>query len=76
MSLSPSYIKGGIDVLVAWDLYDEALIGDEPEPLEVVLWPLDNIDELVMRKDMTEGRAIAALYMAKAWFKQHTKADL
>lgn len=70
MSLSPSYIKGGIDVLVAWDLYDEALVGDEPEPLEVVLWPLDKIDELVMQEDMSEGRAIAALYMAKAWYDQ------
>ena len=69
MSLSPSYMKGGIDVLVARDLYDEALVGDEPEPLEVVPWPLARLDELVLRADMTEGRAIAALYMAKAWLE-------
>lgn len=71
VNLSPSYMKGGIDVLIALDLYDASLIGDEPEPLEVVTWPLDKIDELVMRPDFNEGRAIAALYLAKAWLDQH-----
>ena len=67
LSLSPSYMKSGIDVLVALDLYEASLEGDEPEPLEVVVWPLADIDTLVQRADVTEGRAIAALYMAKSW---------
>ncbi|MFT5592230.1 MAG: ADP-ribose diphosphatase [Oceanicoccus sp.] len=67
MSLSPSYMKSGIDVLIALDLYEASLPGDEPEPLDVVAWPLDDIDTLVQRADVTEGRAIAALYMAKSW---------
>ncbi len=71
MSLSPSYMKSGIDVFVALNLYPSSLEGDEPEPLEVISWPLENIDELVMREDVTEGRAIAALYMARSWFKHH-----
>ena len=71
MSLSPSYMKSGIDVLIALDLYQASLPGDEPEPLEVVTWPLADIDTLVMRADVTEGRAIAALYMAKAWLEDH-----
>ena len=65
MSLSPSYIKGGIDVFLAQDLYLSQLEGDEPEPLELVKWPIDNLHELVMRDDCTEGRAIAALYLAR-----------
>ena len=69
LTLSPSYMQSAIDVLVAMDLYDESLEGDEPEPLEVVAWPLDNIAELVARADVTEGRAIAALYMARDWLK-------
>ncbi len=69
LSLSPSYMASGIDVLIAQDLYDESLEGDEPEPLEVVTWPLANIGELVTRADVTEGRAIAALYMAKDWLE-------
>lgn len=71
MSLSPSYIKSGIDVWLAWDLYPEQLEGDEPEPLEVVPWPLDKLNDLVQRADMTEGRAIAALYMAKEWLNNN-----
>lgn len=73
LSLSPSYIKSGIDVFIALDLYPELLQGDEPEPLEVIPWPLDKIDELVLRNDVTEGRAIAALYMAKYWLSQNIK---
>ena len=71
MSLSPSYMKSSIDIFVAQNLYEESLQGDEPEPLEVVPWPLSKIDELVSRADMTEGRAIAALYMAKAWLENN-----
>ncbi len=72
LSLSPSYMKSGIDVFIALDLYEASLPGDEPEPLEVVPWPIKDIDALVQRDDVTEGRAIAALYMAKAWFEQHS----
>jgi ADP-ribose diphosphatase len=67
MSLSPSYMKSGIDVLIALDLYEASLPGDEPEPLDVIAWPLDDIDTLVQRADVTEGRAIAALYIARSW---------
>lgn len=73
MSLSPSYMKSGIDVLIALDLYEASLPGDEPEPLEVITWPLDDVDTLVQRADVTEGRAIAALYMAKSWFATYNE---
>lgn len=65
MSLSPSYMKSGIDILLAEDLYESRLEGDEPEPLEVVEWKLSELSELFARDDFTEGRAIAALYLAK-----------
>lgn len=65
MSLSPSYIRGYIDIFLAEDLYPSVLEGDEPEPLELVKWPIANLHELVMRDDCTEGRAIAALYLAR-----------
>ena len=50
-------------VVVAKDLYPETLEGDEPEPLEVVKWPLAKIDELLARDDFTEARSIAALLL-------------
>lgn len=67
MSLSPSYMRGGIDIFLAEDLYPSVLEGDEPEPLELVKWPIANLHELVMRDDCTEGRAIAALYLAREY---------
>lgn len=71
MSLSPSYMKSGIDVFIALNLYPASLDGDEPEPLDVITWPLSDIDELVLRQDVTEGRAIAALFMAQSWLRKH-----
>ena len=44
----------------------EKLEGDEPEELEVVPWRLDQLHELVQREDVTEGRSIAALFLARA----------
>lgn len=67
LNLSPSYMEHGINVVLAWDLYPERLIGDEPEPIEVVPYPLDKLLELVMRADVCEGRSIAALFMAREW---------
>jgi ADP-ribose diphosphatase len=69
INLSPSYMEHGINVVLAWDLYPERLPGDEPEPLEVVPYPLDQLAELVMRADVCEGRSIAALFMAREWLQ-------
>jgi ADP-ribose diphosphatase len=46
------------------DLYPESLQGDEPEPLEVVRWPINQADELLSHMDFSEARSIAALMLA------------
>jgi len=53
-------------VVLAEDLYPASLEGDEPEPLEVVQWRLDEIDNLAMQEDVSEARTIAAAYIVKA----------
>jgi ADP-ribose diphosphatase len=62
-STSPSYMSARMHYVVAQDLYEERLPGDEPEILEVVPWKLDNIDALLARDDFHEARSIAALLM-------------
>lgn len=62
-SASPSYSGNRMDLFLAEDLYPEALEGDEPEPIEVVPWPLNRLGELMARDDMHEARAIAALFL-------------
>jgi ADP-ribose diphosphatase len=65
LSLAPGYMTHVTHVVLARDLYPSKLEGDEPEELEVVPWPLAKLDELTARSDCTEGRTIAALYIAR-----------
>ena len=65
LSLAPGYMTHMTHVVLARDLYPSKLEGDEPEELEVIPWPLSKLEELVARPDCTEGRTIAALYIAR-----------
>jgi len=65
MTSAPNYMGHKITAVLARDLYPCRLQGDEPEEMEVVRWPLAELDQLLQDQDFTEGRAIAALYMAR-----------
>ena len=69
LSLSPGYMTHVTHVVLARGLYSAPLPGDEPEALEVVPWPLSDLRELTSRPDCTEGRSIAALYIARDFLK-------
>ena len=51
-------------LFIAEDLYSEQLEGDEPEPLEVIRWPLSQAEELLTHLDFSEARSITALLLA------------
>ena len=70
LSLAPGYMSHVTRVVLARDLYPEKLEGDEPEELEIVPWPLAELHSLVQRPDCTEGRSIAALYIARDYLQQ------
>ncbi len=65
LSLAPAYMNHLSHVVLAEDLYEEKLPGDEPEELEVVPWSLSRLSELLGREDCTEGRSLAALFIAR-----------
>jgi ADP-ribose diphosphatase len=65
LSLAPGYMTHITHIVLARDLYPEKLEGDEPEELEVVPWPIADLRTLTAREDCTEGRTIAALYIAR-----------
>jgi len=67
LSLSPSYMTSMTHVVLARDLYPERLAGDEPEELEVVEWKLSELHRLIERPDVSEGRSIAALFIAREY---------
>jgi ADP-ribose diphosphatase len=65
LNLAPGHMGFTINVLLATDLYPERLPADEPEPPEVVTWPLARLDELIHGEEFCEARAIAALCLAR-----------
>lgn len=71
VSMAPTFFNAQMTIVVARDLFPQSLEGDEPEPLEVINWPLRQADELLGREDFTEARCIAALFLAQKWLKEH-----
>jgi len=65
LSLAPGYMTHVTHIVLARDLYPEKLAGDEPEDLDVVPWDINDLRNLTARDDCTEGRTIAALYIAR-----------
>lgn len=65
LTLAPGYVGHVTHLVLAEDLYEQRLEGDEPEEIEVVPWRLDDIDALLECEDCTEARSIAALFMVR-----------
>jgi ADP-ribose diphosphatase len=71
VALAPGYFNATMQIVLATDLYAERLVGDEPEPLELVPWRWSQLDELLARADFTEARSLAALFLAKNYLDCH-----
>jgi ADP-ribose diphosphatase len=64
LTSSPSYMNSSIHLVLARGLYESRLEGDEPEPLELVTWPMADLSSLYAQDDFHEGRAVAAIGLA------------
>lgn len=69
LTQAPLYMSHQSWLVIARDLYPERLPGDEPEELEVVPWKLHDLDQLMLREDFSEGRSLAALFIAREWLR-------
>ena len=63
LAMAPGYFGAKMHILLASDLYEESLLGDEPEPLEVVPWAVDDVPALMAQEDFNDARSVAALLM-------------
>ena len=63
VTLAAGYMDHHTHLVLARDLIPEQAEGDEPEPLEVVPWKLDDWPALIAEPDFSEGRAYAALFL-------------
>jgi ADP-ribose diphosphatase len=70
VSLAPTYMSHIAHVVLARDLYEERLPGDEPEEIEVLPWKMDELHRLLTLEEFSEGRAMAALFLAREWLRQ------
>lgn len=65
VSLTPSYSNYRTHIYLADDLFVEAAEGDEPEPLEVVRWPIVKLDDLRAASDFSDARCHLAICLLK-----------
>lgn len=70
LTTAPNYMGHQLTAVIAKDLFPCKLEGDEPEPMEVVLWPMDKLDQLLWKHDFSEARAIAALMLTRDLINQ------
>jgi ADP-ribose diphosphatase len=75
MALAPGILGYRMDVVLATDLHPHRLQGDEPEPLETVLWPLNRLDELAADGRISDARTLAALFVARGTVTEASPAD-
>lgn len=67
LAMAPTFFDAHMHVLIAEGLSESHLEGDEPEPLEVIKWSLDDMQSLLDREDFCEARSVAALMLLERW---------
>lgn len=70
LSLAPTYMSHVAHVVLARDLFEQRLQGDEPEQIEVIPWNINQLHKLIAMDEFSEGRAMAALFLAREWLQQ------
>jgi len=70
LTIAPGYFAASSQLILATDLYEQRLPGDEPEALEVVTWSLQQADLLLKSDEFTDARSVAALYMVRDLVKE------
>ena len=63
VSLAAGYMTHYTHIVLATGLIPQSAEGDEPEPLEIVPWHLDDWQALLKDPHFSEGRAYAALML-------------
>lgn len=74
--ITPHYTTAIGYILLAEDLYAKSCEGDEPEVLQQVHWPLDDIDGLLGHKDINDVRTLHALYWLRDYLIQGEASNL
>ncbi len=67
--LAPAFFNAKMTIFLAQNLYEEKLVGDEPEPLDLEKWLLEDYQDLLSEPTFNEARSIAALMLVKDYLR-------
>lgn len=67
MTSTPHYTCALSHLLLAQNLYPEKRLGDEPEALSQLRWPLTDLNSLLEHPKITDARTLHAIY----WLRDH-----
>lgn len=70
VSMAPAFFDAKMNIFIAHELYPESLVGDEPEPMEIIPWSINDTEALLAREDFIEARCIAALFLTLKWMRK------
>lgn len=70
VSLAPGFMHARMSIFLAQHLTPSRLEGDEPEPLEVISWPLAEWETLLDNPDFHEARSITALLLMQRFLQK------
>ncbi|KGQ70362.1 ADP-ribose diphosphatase [Chelonobacter oris] len=62
---SPGFMHNPMHIFLAEELSPSRLQGDEPEPLEIVRYPIQQLERLLQQDDFCEARNLTALYLLR-----------
>ncbi|MBI4018572.1 MAG: NUDIX domain-containing protein [Candidatus Aenigmarchaeota archaeon] len=71
--VSPGNTRHKTHVYLARKLVKSKLPGDEDEEIELLKIPFDNFEKFIDKKQLTEARVIASLYLARRYMKSRRK---
>lgn len=63
LKVFPGHFDHQTYAVLAQDLYPEKVVGDEPEPIEVVHVHISDVDTLLESGEFAEARSLAALFL-------------
>jgi ADP-ribose diphosphatase len=67
LTLAPGIFGYQAEIILATELTPGVLDGgDEPEPLELVFWPISRLDQIARTGEISEARTLAALFLARS----------
>jgi ADP-ribose diphosphatase len=75
LSLAAGYSTHFTHIILAEGLSPALAEGDEPEPLEIIHWPVHNMHQLLTHPECSESRTIAALYICQQHLAEAARND-